>query len=147
MIKAEFISSKVYQQKDFAEKLNFLKNETGSGFIRMSDSERECVLENTVFPELASNTVSFLFEAAFYVEGKYSVMIRQFNDFWLINQVNWKDLPPESSSEDDDYIVYWQENTDRKKMMFYTQYLPVDSCGFKTLAPAWNAFIGFKKGE
>lgn len=147
MSKAEFISYKVHQLKDLAEKLDFLKNETGSGFIRMSDSERECVLENTVFPELAFKTVPFLFEAAFYVEGKYSVMIRQFNDFWQINQVNWKDLPPETSSSDDDYIVYCQENTDRKKMLFYTQYLPVDSCGFKTLTPAWNAFIGFKKGE
>ena len=90
MSKAEFISYKVHQLKDLAEKLDFLKNETGSGFIRMSDSERECVLENTVFPELAFKTVPFLFEAAFYVEGKYSVMIRQFNDFWQINQVNWR---------------------------------------------------------
>ena len=147
MSKAEFISYQVHQLKDLAEKLDFLKNETGSGFIRMSDSERESVLENTVFPELAFNAVPFLFEAAFYVEGKYSVMVRQFNDFWQINQVNWKDLPPETSSADDDYIVYCQENTDRRKMLFYTQYLPVDSCEFKTLTPAWNAFIGFKKGE
>lgn len=144
---AEFTTCRVYQPDDLADKLGVLKNETVDGFIRFSDAEREMVLEKSAFPAIDFTAVSFLFEAAFYVEGKYSVMIRQMNDFWLINRVDWKILPPESSKPEDDYVVYTQKNTDYKEMLFYTQYLPVDNCGFKTLTPAWNAFIGFEKGE
>ena len=57
-------------------------------------------------------------------------------------------LSVKSSTTKDDYLVYEQFLKDRKtQLRFYTRFLPVEQSGFQTLQPAWNAFIGFKKGE
>lgn len=144
---AEYTSMKLDETSLF-QSLEFLKGETVSGFYRYSSDENETLLEQTVFTGISQTKIPFLFEAVFYVEGKYSVSIRQYNDFWLFNRVDWKILPPESSSEQDDYLVYEQLLKDRKtKLRFYTQFLSEEQCGFQTLRPAWNAFIGLQKGE
>ena len=144
---AEHKSIKLDQESLF-QNLDFLKGETVSGFYRYSNDVTETILEQAIFDGIPQTKIPFLYEAVFYVEGKYSVSIRQHNDFWLFNRTDWKILPPESSTTKDDYLVYEQFLKDRKtQLRFYTQFLPVEQGGFQTLQPAWNAFIGFKKGE
>lgn len=146
MNKATFTSYRL-NAGELKEKCAFLKNEKGCGFIRMSDSEAPLVIREDVFPEIENKANSFLFEALFYVEGKYSVSIRQFNDFWLLNLVEWHILPPEHSGTEDEYQVFTRYMLDGTPMGFVTWYTPVNCCNFQTLRPAWTAFTGFLKGE
>lgn len=113
-----------------------------SGFYRLSDAEEPVLLHNEPLLELPQNTVPFLYEAAFF-NGSASVMIRQYNDFWIFNFVKWDEVPPRKPEQGSDFLVYRQYTRSREKLLFYTQYLPEDSYGFKVLKPAWNAFIDF----
>ncbi|MBR7138363.1 MAG: hypothetical protein IKD44_02335 [Lentisphaeria bacterium] len=146
MEQATFTSYKL-NAAELQEKCAFLKNEKGCGFVRMSDSETPLVISGGSFPDIGNNVTSFLFEALFYVEGKYSISIRQFNDFWLFNQVDWHILPPEKSTAVDEFQIFTRYMFDGTPMRFITWYTPVECCHFETLRPAWTAFTGFLKGE
>ena len=128
-------------------KISELLSEKGCGFYRMADSEAVVVLKDCAFPVLAEANGTFLFEAVFYIEGKYSFSIRQYNDFWLFNQVSWNYLPPEKSAGTDEFKISTQYMADGTPLRFYTQYLPEKCCDFTTLRPAWTVFTGFVKGE
>lgn len=114
------------------------------GFYRLSDAEAPVMLHDDPLPEIPARTLPFLFEAALF-DGRTSVSIRQYNDFWLFNRVDWDDAPPSKPQSGDDCIVYRQFTKSREGMLFYTQYLPTEKYGFKVLTPAWNVFIGFDK--
>jgi CRISPR type III-associated protein (TIGR04423 family) len=120
------------------------------GFVRFSDAETPVYVDSKSEPLPALPALPrFLYEAALYVEGRKSVSIRQFNDFWLWNEVEWNGLPPKEDGAAENGLAYTQMALGGRKLRFYTRFLPVqDACAsFPTLRPAWNAFIGFEEGE
>ena len=140
-MKFNYVSQKV-SAKDLPEELKKISGNV-CGFYRLSNAEEPVMLHGESMPDISDRVVPFLFEAAFF-NGMVSVGIRQYNDFWLVNRVEWNETPPRSPQSGDDYLVYQQFAKTREELLFYTQYLPVEKNGFEILAPAWNAFIGFK---
>lgn len=116
------------------------------GFYRLSNAEEPVILSAQPLPEFPADAVPFLFEAAFF-DGKVSMSVRQYNDCWLVNTVEWNETPSCAPENGDDYLVYRQFDKTRKRLLFHTQYLPVVKNGFEVLMPAWNAFIGFEEKE
>ncbi|MBQ6470869.1 MAG: hypothetical protein IJJ33_02700 [Victivallales bacterium] len=120
------------------------------GFVRFSDSEMPIYVDSKSepLPELPS-LPRFLYEAALYVPGSRSVSIRQFNDFWVWNEVEWDAAPPSQTGMADKFLVYEQMALGGRRLRFYTRFEENQEAGalFPTLRPAWNAFIGFVEGE
>ena len=135
--------------EQLAEKLDKLRPQPLVGFVRFSDAEMPIYVDSkaTPLPSLPE-LPRFLYEAALYLPGKTSVSIRQCNDLWQWNQVDWATPPPQDSTpECDDFLVYTQFAIGGKKLRFYTQFLPtgnVPGTKYPALQPAWNAFIGFE---
>lgn len=130
-------------------KLNELRTLPFVGFVRFSDAETPVYVDakETPLPPMPE-LPRFLYEAALYLPGKTSVAIRQCNDRWQWNQVDWATPPPDNSDRTtDDFLIYRQFAIGGKKLKFYTQFLPVISSGseYPCLQPAWNAFIGFEE--
>ncbi|MBP5586644.1 MAG: hypothetical protein J6Y92_09865 [Lentisphaeria bacterium] len=138
--------SRKLQSGELIEKIKATFSGNVSGFYRLSNDEEPVMLSAQLLPEFSADAVPFLFEAAFF-DGKVSVSVRQYNDYWLVNTVEWNETPPGAPGSGDDYLVYRQFDKTRKSLLFYTQYLPVVKNGFEVLMPAWNAFIGFEEKE
>ena len=138
----DFTSQRLSSEQLRAE----LKKITGSvsGFYRLSDAEEAVMLHDEALSGSIATAVPFLFEAAFF-DGKVSIGIRQYNDFWLFNRVEWDGAPPRKPQSGDDFFVYRQYTKSREGMLFYTQYLPVAKYGFEVMTPTWNMFVGFDK--
>ena len=129
---------------ELREKLREIR-EPLDGFLRYSDAEEPVMLHGEPLPEIPEAGSAFLFELAVCTE-KFSISVRQYNDFWLCNREDWEAPPPRKPETGRDYLVYREYTKAQEGLLFYTQYLPKkNSAGFDVLTPAWNMFIGFSK--
>lgn len=137
-------TSKKMNWEEVKDNLKKLDNISIQGFYRYSNAEKEVYLDNSPLPlnDINRNNNSFLYEAAFYVENSYSVSIRQYNDFWLWNEVQWNEMQPDISN--DESTCYSQIASSNRRLKFHTHYKMEKNNDFDVLQPAWTAFVGFE---
>ena len=144
MIKSELLNKD--NLKNFYNKLNG-KYE---GYIQLSDKRIEDLfLSPTELPKWDKiiSSRNFIYEAAFFDEkNNVSVLIRQVDDKWLVNTVdfNKKDDKTEITEE---FFIAKTKNTPRVKIKNIWQEQEDELCnGFPVLKHIYSAFAGFEKG-
>ena len=125
-----------------------------SGYVWMSNADKPLVLRGANLPDWENlhGQGGFIYESCLYFKDRASLKIRQLNDQWQISRVTWNGAPPEDNEADYTLGVYLTvSDTGFDKMKFLEKWEPRDEdnvCpGFKSLQPAWSAFIGFNSAE
>ena len=143
------IKSELLNKEELKKFYNNLREDVLVGYIQLSDSritEDKLYLTPKILPEWNNNTYksNFIYEAAFFDEkSNISILIRQIDDKWLVNTVdfNKKDNKTEITEE---FFIAKTENTPRVKMKNIWQEQEDELCNkFHVLKHVYSAFAGF----
>ena len=139
------IKSKFLNKEELKEFYKLLKD-SQVGYIQLSDCRiKNIYLSPVQLPDFdnAVSSSNFIYEASFFNENtKVSTLIRQIDDKWLVNTVDFN-KKGDNTEIVEEYFITKTKDTPKVKMAHIWQEKIDEECDMPVLKHVYSAFVGF----